>query len=115
MGRPARLPLTFSIPSALEVARRGQTCRALPRMQGQQISVAGEDQVSLAVHKQGADGNAGIEVAREIGVEYGAPIDASTHGFEFFDDLHGAHFRRSAEGACWKTRGECIESIQVFA
>src|SRR3979411_502575 len=40
---------SLPIRSALEIARRGQNCDPLPRMQGQQIGIAGEDQVSLAV------------------------------------------------------------------
>ena len=67
----------------------------------------------LALHQHGADGNTRVEIASEIGVEDGASVDASAHWFEFFDDLHGAYFRGSAEGARGKAGGEGIEGVQA--
>jgi len=46
----------------------------------------------FAFHDHGANGDAGIEVAGEIGVEDAAAVDSAAGGFEFFDDLHGADF-----------------------
>src|SRR6185437_1435627 len=78
-------------------------------------SCSGLQVSALAFHEHGADGDAGVEVPGEIGVEDGATVNAAAGGLELFDDLHGANLGSAAERACGKAGGEGIESVHASA
>src|ERR1700688_3323414 len=61
-----------------------------------------------AFHEKGADRDAGIQIARKIGVEDGSAIHAAPRWLQLFDDLHGANFGRAAEHARGEARRERI-------
>ena len=67
---------------------------------------------TLALHEHGADTDAGIEIAGEVGVEHRSAVNATAHRFQFFDDLHGANFRGAAQRACGKTCGKGVERAE---
>ena len=78
-------------------------------------SGAGLDVALFAVHEEGADGDAGVKVAVEVGVEDAAAIDSAAGGFELFDDLHGADFGGSAEGAGGEAGAEGVDGREIGA
>lgn len=45
-------------------------------------------------HEKRANGDAGIEIAREIEIEDCASIDAAASGLEFVDNFHGGFLAR---------------------
>ena len=69
----------------------------------------------LALHEQSSDGDTGIEVADEVGIENGSAVDAAAGGFEFFDDLHGADFGSAAEGAGGEAGGKGVHGAELGA
>jgi hypothetical protein len=50
-----------------------------------------------------------------VGVEDRASVDPAPDGFQFFDDLHGPHLGRAAQGARGKAGGEGVERVQFFS
>ena len=46
-------------------------------------------------HHEGADGDGGVDVPREVEVADHAGIGAALGGLEGVDDLHGAHLGRA--------------------
>src|SRR5205807_10610233 len=46
----------------------------------------------------GPQRDAGIEIAREIEIENATGVNTAAGTFEFFNDLHGAHFGGSGDG-----------------
>ena len=76
---------------------------------------AGLDVALFAVHEEGADGDAGVEVAAKVGVENSATVYAAAGRFELFDDLHGSDFGRARERARGEAGAEGIERGEVFA
>ena len=66
-----------------------------------------------ALHVEGADGDAGVEVAGEIGVEDAAAVDGAAGGFELLDDLHGADFGGAAEGAGGEAGFEGVDGVEA--
>ena len=66
--------------------------------------------VALAVDgEHGADGDAGVEVSGEVGVEDCAAIGAAAGGFELLDDLHGANFGSATERAGGEAGAEGVD------
>ena len=63
----------------------------------------------------GADGDAGVEIAGEVGVEDCAAVDAAAGGLELFDDLHGADFGRAGEGAGGEAGAQGVDGAEVRA
>src|SRR6185312_10767800 len=78
-------------------------------------SGAGLDVAFGAVHVEGADGDAGVEVAAEVGVEDGATVDSAAGGLELFDDLHGADLGGSTEGAGGEAGTEGVDGGEALA
>ncbi len=70
---------------------------------------AGLDVALFAVHVEGADGDAGVEIAGEIGIQNRAAVDTAAGGFELFDDLHGADFGGAREGAGGEAGAEGVD------
>src|ERR1035438_8604985 len=60
---------------------------------------AGLDVALLAIHVQGADGDAGIQIAGKIRIENRAAVDTAARGLQLLDDLHGADLGRAGERA----------------
>ena len=58
--------------------------------------------------QRGADGDAGVEIAVEGKIADAAGIRPARGLFEFGNDLHGADFRRAADGARRKRRAHQI-------
>ena len=63
-------------------------------------------------HADGADGDAGIEVAGEVGGEDGAGVDAAGRRLELVDDLPGAHLRRARHGPGGEAGTEDVQGAQ---
>src|SRR5258708_13885441 len=67
----------------------------------------------LSPHEQSANADAGIEIAGKVGVENRSAIDAAADRLEFFDDLHGAHLRRTAYRPGGKARRKTANTLQI--
>ena len=63
--------------------------------------------------EHGADGDAGIEVAGEVGVEDCAAVSAAAGGLELLDDLHGADLGRAGERAGREAGAEGVDGGEV--
>ena len=68
----------------------------------------------LALHQQSPDYDAGIKISREVGVENGTAVYASSRRFQFFDDLHGSDFGCAAERSRGKARREGVDGIEFW-
>src|SRR6185437_1652553 len=75
----------------------------------------GLDVSFAALLEHGADGDAGVEIACEVGIEDGAAVDASADRFNLFNDFHGADFGSAGEGSGGKAGGEGVHGAEVFA
>src|ERR1700722_8988830 len=64
---------------------------------------------------QGAQRDAGIEIAGKIEIENCASVNAAAGGLEFVDDLHGANFWRAGNGAGRKAGHERVKTVESFA
>ena len=73
---------------------------------------AGLDVALFAVHEEGADGDAAVEVAAEVSVEHAAAVDAATRRLELFDDLHGANFGGAGEGPGGEAGLEGVDGLR---
>src|SRR5262249_11716207 len=63
----------------------------------------------------GAQGDTGIEVAREIEIKDSTGVNATARFFQLFDDLHGADFRGPGNCARRETSHQRIKAIDIFA
>src|SRR5215831_15464676 len=64
---------------------------------------------------QRPDGNTAIQVPREIQIENGASIDATSIGLELINNLHGSHFGSSCYGSCRKAGHQSIKPIDLLS
>ena len=76
---------------------------------------AGLDVALAADGEQGADSDAGVEVAGEVGVEDCAAVGAAAGGLELFDDFHGADLGSAREGSGGEAGAECVDGGEVGA
>src|SRR5208282_4112773 len=60
------------------------------------------------LEQHGADGDARIEIAGKAEVTDRAGVGAATGRLHLGDDLHGANFRRAADGAGGKSRAHDV-------
>ena len=65
----------------------------------------------IALHDDRANGDAGVHGAVVVDVPDGAGVETAAEAFELFDDLHGAHFGRAADGAGGKGGLEQADGI----
>src|ERR1039457_4057354 len=70
--------------------------------------------VALAVGgHQGADGDAGVEIAGEVRVEHRAAVGAAAGGFQLFENLHGADLGSAGEGSGGEAGAQGIDGGQL--
>ena len=67
---------------------------------------AGSDENFFAFHHDGADDDAGVEIAVVAEVADGAGVKAALLRLQLADNLHGADFRRAGNGAGGESRDE---------
>src|ERR1700751_4525297 len=69
----------------------------------------------LTLLQKGTDSNAGVEVARVVGVEDAPAVDAAARGFQLFDDFHCTNFRRAAQRSGGEASAESIDGVELGA
>src|SRR6185437_3531325 len=74
---------------------------------------AGLNVATFAVHEERADGDAGVEIAGEVGVDNRAAVDAAAGRLELFDDLHGANLGRAGERARGEAGAQSVDGCKV--
>ena len=70
---------------------------------------AGVDEDFFAFHHDGADDDAGVQIAIVAEIADGAGVKAALLRFQLADDLHGANLRRAGNRAGGEGRDEQIE------
>ncbi len=107
----------------LMASSRARTmARALSRVSsifGRRIGIGDDARAGLdvglpALEQDAADGDAEVQVAREVEVAHRAGVEAAPRGLELVDDLHGAHLRRARHGARGEARHQRVEPIAVL-
>src|ERR1700736_5746680 len=73
------------------------------------------DVALLSIHEEGADRDAGGQVAAEVCVKDAAAVDTAPGGFELLDDLHGADLGCSAKGSSREAGLERVDGGEVRA
>src|SRR3981189_1369543 len=78
-------------------------------------AAAGLNVRDAVLDNHSAQGDAGIEIAREIEIENSPGVDAAARFFEFLDDFHGPDLWRAGNSARRKTSHQRVETIHIFA